>query len=136
MFFFEWNEYLYWYFNVIIFIVWYLKKVKWHWWNQIYPNVPKAYSAWNCFLLNLSKKVKCNLFCLNLDTGYLLYVIVWIPKAFSLPSHHSRVVFTISNGFSLGRGKNVPFFAMFHLNLLWLRKIYIDSDTSTSNSQM
>ena len=45
-----------------------------------------------------SKKVKCH-FCINLDSGYLLYVIVWIPKACSLLSNHSRVVFTISNGF-------------------------------------
>ena len=51
------------------------------------------------FFLNLSKKVKSHLFCTNLDTGYLLYVIVWIPKAFCLLSHHSRVVFTISNVF-------------------------------------
>ena len=48
------------------------------------------------FFLNLSKKVKFHLFCINPDTGYLLHVIVWILKAFSLPSHHSRVVFTIS----------------------------------------
>ena len=46
-------------------------------------------------LLNLSKKVKCHLFCINLDTGYV-YVVLWIPKAFSLPYHHPRVVFTIS----------------------------------------
>ena len=52
------------------------------------------------FFLNLSKKVKCYLFCINLDTGYL-YVIVLIPKAFSLLSHHSRVVFTISKTFNL-----------------------------------
>ena len=89
------------------------------------PNVPKAYSAWTYLLLNLSKKVKFHLFCLNLDTGYLLYVIIWIPKAFSLLTHHSRVVFTISNGFSLGGGKNLPFFAMFHLNLLIEKSISI-----------
>ena len=47
------------------------------------------------FWLNLSKKVKCHLFCINLDTGYLLYVVLWIPKAFSLLTHHPRVVFTI-----------------------------------------
>ena len=82
------------------------------------PDVPKCAESLFClelFLLNLSKKVKFHLFCLNIDTGYLLYVI-----AFSLPSHHSRVVFTISNVFSLGGGKNLPFFffTMFHLNLL------------------
>ena len=81
---------------------------------KIHPNDPRS----GFFLLNLSKKVKGHLFCINLDTGYLLYVIVWIPKAFSLLSHHSRVVFTISNGFFLGGGKNLPFFTMFHLNLL------------------
>ena len=69
-------------------------------------------------LLNLSKKVKCHLFCINLDTGYLLYVIVWIPKAFSLRSHHSRVVFTMSNDLFLDGHYNLHFFTMFNLNLL------------------
>ena len=39
---------------------------------------PKSPQRW-CFWLNLSKKVKCHLFCINLDTGYLLYVVLWIP---------------------------------------------------------
>jgi len=61
--------------------------------GQIHPNDPRS----GFFFLNLSKKVNFHFFCINLDTGYLLYVIVWIPKAFSLLSHHPRVVFTISN---------------------------------------
>ena len=88
------------------------------------------------FFINLSKKVKCHLFCINLDTGYLLYVIVWIPVAFSLLSHHSRVVFTISN---------VSFWTdtIIYIVLLcsiWIyfkiKKIDIESDSSTSNSQV
>ena len=70
------------------------------------------------FLLNLSKKVKCHLFCINLDTGYLLHVVLWIPKAFSLPCHHPRVVFTISKKESLDRHYNLQFFTMFNLNFL------------------
>ena len=62
------------------------------------------------YFLNLSKKVKCHLCCINLDTGYLLYGIVWIPKAFSLLSHHSRVVFTISNGVFLDGNYHLHFF--------------------------
>ena len=87
--------------------------------GQTHPIDPRS----GLFLLNLSKKVKFNLFCINLDTGYL-YVIVWIPKAFSLLSYHSRVVFTISNVFYS----------------IWIyfkiKNIYIDSDFSTSNSQV
>ena len=55
------------------------------------------------FWLNLSKKVKCHLFCINLDTGYLLQVVLWIPKACSLLTHHPRVVFTISKKRIFGR---------------------------------
>ena len=69
-------------------------------------------------LLNLSKKVKCHLFCINLDTGYLLYVVLWIPYAFSLLTHHSRVVFTISKKESLDVHYNLQFFTMFNLNFL------------------
>ena len=81
---------------------------------QIHPNDPRG----GVIFLNLSKKVKCHLFCINLDTGYLLYVIVWIPKAFSLRSHHSRVFFTISNGLFLDGHNHLHFFTMFNLNLL------------------
>ena len=83
--------------------------------RQIHPNDPKGGVL---FLLNLSKKVTFNLFCINIDTGYLLCVIVWIPKAFSLLSHHSRVVFTISNVFLLDGHYNLHFLTMFNLNLL------------------
>ena len=83
----------------------------------------------------MSRK-KHRLVGLNLVTGHLLYVIIWIPKAFSIPSHHSRVVITISNGFSLGGDYNLHVFTMFHLNLLSNKNIYIDSDSSTSNSQV
>ena len=81
--------------------------------RQIHPNDPRGV----LFFLNLSKKVKCHLFCINLDTGYLLYVTVWIPKAFSLLSHHPRVVFTISKT-HLDGNYNLHFFTMFNLNLL------------------
>ena len=64
------------------------------------------------FWLNLSKKVKCNLFCINLDTGYLLYVVLWIPKAFSLLTHHPRVVFTICKKEFLDGHYNLQFFTM------------------------
>ena len=37
--------------------------------GQIHPNDPRRVFFW----LNLSKKVKFHLFCINLDTGYLLY---------------------------------------------------------------
>ena len=60
--------------------------------GQIHPNDPRGGVLW----LNLSKKVRFHMFCINLDTGYLLYVVLWIPKAFSLLTHHPRVVFTIS----------------------------------------
>ena len=104
--------------NTMIFMVWYLLKYQMALMEPNLAKKEKASSVWFLFLLNFSKKVKFHLLGLNLDTGYLLYVIIWIPKAFSLPSHHPRVVFTISNGFSLGGGKNLPFVAMFHLNLL------------------
>ena len=63
-------------------------------------------------LLNLSKKVTCHLFCINLDTGYLLYVVLWIPKAFSLLTHHPRVVFIISKKEFLDGHYNLQFFTM------------------------
>ena len=75
---------------------------------KIHPNDPRS----GLFLLNLSKKVKCHLFCINLDTGYLLYVVLWIPKAFSLPYHHPRVVFTISKKELLDGHYNLQFFTM------------------------
>ena len=81
------------------------------------PNDPRS----RFLLLNLSKKVEFHLFCINLDTGYL-YVIVWIPKAFSLLSHHSRVVFTICNVSFLDGHYNLRFFTMFNLNLLFKKK--------------
>ena len=65
------------------------------------------------FWLNLSKKVKCHLFCINLETGYLLYVVLWIPKAFSLLTHHPRVVFTISTKKLLDGHYNLQFFTLF-----------------------
>ena len=77
--------------------------------GQIHPNDPISGYFW----LNLSKKVKFHLFCINLDTGYLLYVVLWIPKAFSLPSHHSRVVFTISKKYFLD-----GHYHLFNLNFL------------------
>ena len=70
------------------------------------------------FLLKLSKKVICHLCCINLDTGYLLYVVLWIPKAFSLLTHHPRVVFTISKKEFLDGHYHLQFFTMFNLNFL------------------
>ena len=88
---------------------------------KIHPNDPRSGGFW----LNLSKKVKFHLFCINLDTGYFLYVIVWIPKAFSLLTHHPRVVFTISKKLFLDGHYNLQFFTMFNLNFLSNKKTSI-----------
>ena len=98
--------------------------------NNFHPNHLRG-----GFGLNLSKKVKGHLFCINLDTGYLLYVVLWIPKAFSLLTHHPRVVCTICKKEFLD-----TIIYSFLLCKIWfffkIKNIYIDSDTSTSNSQV
>ena len=68
----------------------------------------KNISTQKCFWLNLSKKVKCH-FCINLDTGYLLYVVLWIPKAFSLPYQGQ---FSLSKKEFLDGHYNLQFFTM------------------------
>ena len=90
-----------------------------------------------CFWLKLSKKVKCHLFCINLYTGYLLYVVLWIPKAFSLLTHHPRVVFTISKKEFPETDTKMYSFLLCKIWIFFkIKNIYIDSDFSTSNSQV
>ena len=99
-------------------------------------NPPKWPQKW-VFWLNLSKKVKFHLFCINLDTGYLLYVVLWIPKAFSLITHHPRIVFTICKKWYLDGHYNLQFFYYVKSEFSFkIKNIYIDSDFSTSNSQV
>ena len=58
------------------------------------PNVPKGQSALTCLCQNIQfLKVP------SILTQGTYDIVVWIPKVFCLLFHHSRVIFTISNGF-------------------------------------